>query len=81
MRGSAAPVPLMGTAPPFEKLEANECLQLPRRCSMFGDFEVREIVDDLFEEEALVIGGLVAAYGMNDNLVTSLMGNFSAIRD
>ncbi len=48
---------------------------------MFGDFEVREIVDDLFEEEALVIGGLVAAYGMNDNLVTSLMGNFSAIRD
>ena len=47
---------------------------------MFGEFEVRELVDELFEEEALVIGGLVAAYGIDDDLVTSLMGNLEAIR-
>lgn len=47
---------------------------------MFGEYEVRELVDDLFEEEALVIGGMVAAYEMDDDLVRRLMSSLDVIR-
>jgi len=42
--------------------------------------EARELVDDLFEEEALLVGGLAAVRGMDDDLVWRLMRSLDAIR-
>ncbi len=48
---------------------------------MMGDFEVREMIDDLFEEQALSIGGMVAVYGADDDFVCKLMSNIAVIRE
>jgi len=47
---------------------------------MIAADEVRQIIDDLFEEEALVIGGLVAVHKVDDDLVWRLMKNLDVIR-
>ncbi|HAM34581.1 MAG TPA: hypothetical protein DEB40_03265 [Elusimicrobia bacterium] len=43
--------------------------------------KARELVLDLFEEEALVIGGLAAVHGLDDDLVWRLMRNLDVILD
>ena len=47
---------------------------------MAGKGEVRELIDELFEQEALAIGGLVAVHEMDDDLVWRLMNNLDVIR-
>ncbi len=47
---------------------------------MITKAEVRELITDLFEEEALVIGGLVAVHKMDDDLVWRLVKNLDVIR-
>jgi len=42
--------------------------------------EARELINDLFEEEALVIGGLVAVRQIDDDLVWRLVKNLDVIR-
>lgn len=42
--------------------------------------EARMLIDDIFEEEALVIGGLVAVHEIDDDLVWRLIQNLDAIR-
>lgn len=46
---------------------------------MIGKTEAKEMVLDLFEEEALVIGGLVAVHGVQDDLVWRLIRNLDVI--
>ena len=47
---------------------------------MITKAEARELITDLFEEEALVIGGLVAVHKMEDDLVWRLVENLDVIR-
>ena len=47
---------------------------------MFTQAEAKALVNDLFEEEALVIGGLVAVHLMDDDLVWRLVKNLDVIR-
>lgn len=47
---------------------------------MMATDEVRQIIDDLFEEEALLIGGLAATHRLEDNLVWRLVKNLDVIR-
>ena len=47
---------------------------------MFSKAAVEELIDDLFEEEALVIGGLVAVHEVNDDFVWRLVKNLDVIR-
>ena len=47
---------------------------------MISKAEARDLIDDLFEEEALVIGGLVAIHKMDDDLVWRLVKNLDVIR-
>ena len=47
---------------------------------MIGKAEARELVDAIFEEEALVIGGLVAVDDIEDDLVWRLVRSLDAIR-
>ncbi len=47
---------------------------------MMSKAEARGMIDDIFEEEALVIGGLVAVHEMDDDLVWRLMRNLDVIR-
>jgi len=42
--------------------------------------EARDLVDEIFEEEALLIGGIVAVHGMDDDLVWRLIRNLDVIR-
>ncbi len=42
--------------------------------------EARELINNLFEEEALVIGGLVAVHEMDDDLIWRLVKNLDVIR-
>ena len=42
--------------------------------------KARQIINDLFEEEALVIGGLVAVHRLDDDLVWRLVKNLDVIR-
>ncbi len=48
--------------------------------TMISTAEATDLVNDLFEEEALVIGGLVAVHEMDDDLVWRLMKNLDVIR-
>lgn len=43
--------------------------------------KVRELVLDIFEEEALVVGGLAAVHGLEDDLVWRIMRNLDVILD
>lgn len=47
---------------------------------MISTADAKALINDLFEEEALVIGGLVAVYEMDDDLVWRLMKNLDVIR-
>ena len=47
---------------------------------MISKAEARGMIDDIFEEEALVIGGLVAVHEIDDDLVWRLVRNLNAIR-
>ncbi len=42
--------------------------------------EAKDLIDDLFEELALVIGGLAAVHEMEDDLVWRLVKNLDVIR-
>lgn len=47
---------------------------------MISKADARDLVESLFEEEALVIGGLVAVHDVDDDLVWQLMKNLDVIR-
>lgn len=47
---------------------------------MLSKTEVRELINDLFEEEALVIGGLVAVHKVDDDVTWRLVKNLDVIR-
>ena len=47
---------------------------------MISTAEARALILDLFEEEALVIGGLVAIHEVEDDLVWRLIRNLDIIR-
>jgi len=47
---------------------------------MISTAEARDLINDLFEEEALVIGGLVATHDVDDDLVWRLVKNLDVIR-
>ena len=47
---------------------------------MITTAQARDLINDLFEEEALVIGGLVAIHEMDDDLVWRLVKNLDVIR-
>ena len=47
---------------------------------MISNAEARELINDLFAEEALVIGGLVAVHEIDDELVWRLVKNLDVIR-
>ena len=47
---------------------------------MISKAEVRQFINDLFEEEALLIGGLVAVHHVDDDLVWRLVKNLDVIR-
>lgn len=42
--------------------------------------ETKDLINDLFEEVALVIGGLAAVHEMDDDLVWRLVKNLDVIR-
>ena len=44
------------------------------------DLDARDLINRLFEEEALALGGLAALHEVDDDLVQRLIGNMSAIR-
>ena len=48
--------------------------------AMLSKAEAKELLDDLFEEEALVIGGLVAIHEVYDDFIWRLMKNLDVIR-
>lgn len=47
---------------------------------MISKEEVKDLILDLFEEEALVIGGLVAVHKIEDDVVWRLVKNIDVIR-
>jgi len=47
---------------------------------MLTKTEVKELINDVFEQQALVLGGLVAMHGMEEELVWSLVRSMDTIR-
>ncbi len=47
---------------------------------MISNARVKEIIDDLFEEEALVIGGMAVVHELEDDVVWRLVRNLDVIR-
>ncbi|MCY3017542.1 MAG: hypothetical protein NTW87_00725 [Planctomycetota bacterium] len=47
---------------------------------MLTNNEAETLLDELFEQEALVIGGLVALHGMDDKVLCSLMRSLDDLR-
>lgn len=47
---------------------------------MISKAEARDLITDLFEEEALVIGGLVAVHAVDDDLIWRLVKSLDVIR-
>lgn len=47
---------------------------------MISKAEVKDLILDLFEEEALVIGGLVAVHKVEDDVIWRLVKNIDVIR-
>ena len=47
---------------------------------MITEAEAKDLIDDIFEEEALVIGGLAAVHDLTDDLVWRLVRNLDVIR-
>ena len=48
---------------------------------MVSEAEVKDVLDRVFEEEALIIGGLVALYDVSDDVVFKLINGLDAVRD
>lgn len=48
--------------------------------AMISETEARELILDLFEEEALVLGGIAAVHGVQDDLIWRLILNLDVIR-
>ena len=47
---------------------------------MISKAEVKDLILDLFEEEALILGGLVAVHKIEDDVVWRLVKNIDVIR-
>ena len=47
---------------------------------MTSKAEVRQMLDDLFTEEALILGGLAAFYQPEDDFIWRLVKNLDALR-
>ncbi|MCK6470851.1 MAG: hypothetical protein L6R28_03815 [Planctomycetes bacterium] len=47
---------------------------------MVTESEVQELLNELFEQQALSLGGLVALHGLDDELVWRLVKNLDVIR-
>ena len=47
---------------------------------MISVAEAKQLINDLFEEEALVLGGLVAVHQLDDDLVWRIVNNLDVIR-
>lgn len=47
---------------------------------MISKEETRDLINDLFEEEALVIGGLIAVHDVHDDFIWRLVRNLDVIR-
>lgn len=65
---------------PLWSLEANGVTDEGGEDAMISKAEAKELINDLFEEEALVIGGLVTVHEMDDDLVWRLVTNLDVIR-
>lgn len=65
---------------PLWSSEANDVTDEGGEDAMISKAEAKELINDLFEEEALVIGGLVAVHEMDDDLVWRLVKNLDVIR-
>jgi hypothetical protein len=49
--------------------------------TMFSKEEVKELLDELLEEEALLVGGIVALHPIRDELIWKLMKGLDQIRN
>lgn len=76
----ATPCPRARASSPLWSTEANDATDEGGEDAMISKAEAKELIDDLFEEEALVIGGLVAVHEMDDDLVWRLVKNLDVIR-
>lgn len=76
----AAACPRAGAWSPLWSLEANEVPDEGGEDAMISRAEAKELINDLFEEEVLVIGGLVAVHELDDDLVWRLVKNLEVIR-
>ena len=47
---------------------------------MVTEAEAQDLLDELFEQQALSLGGLIALHGMEDELVWRLVKNLDVIR-
>ena len=47
---------------------------------MISKSEAKELINDLFEEEALVLGGLAAVHKIEDDVIWRLVKSLDAIR-
>jgi len=47
---------------------------------MISECEAKELIDDLFEEQALTLGGLVALHPASDDFIWGLCRNLEVIR-
>lgn len=48
--------------------------------SMLSEHEVKRLIDDIFEEEALIIGGMAAIKKIEDDNVNRIIRNFDLLR-
>ena len=74
------PVPLDAPSPAFCLLETKPVTFDPGTTEMMTRSDARRLINDLFEEEALIIGGLVAVHRLDDDLVWRLVKNLDVIR-
>ena len=74
------PVPLAAPPPAFCLSEMKRMTGDPGATEMITRTEARQLINDLFEEEAILIGGLVAVHQVDDDLVWRLVKNLDVIR-
>jgi len=72
--------PHLEVSPPLCLLETDEAADPESEEPMITKAEAREVITDLFEEEALLIGGLIAVHKIDDDLVWRLIKNLDVIR-
>lgn len=74
------PVPLAAPLPAFCLSETKRMTGDSGATEMITRTEAKQLINDLFEEEALVIGGLVAVHRLDDDLIWRLVKNLDVIR-